>query len=41
MNKAWEMGLTLIDLSFDNDKEALASDLTGRNITFKVKRWGW
>ena len=41
MNKAWDMGLTLIDLSFNNDEEALASDLTGRNLTFKVKRWGW
>lgn len=41
MNKAWEMGGVLIDLSFNNDKEALASDLTGRNIKFSVQRWGW
>lgn len=41
MNKAWEQGGVVIDLSFDSDKDALASDLTGRNITFKVKRWGW
>lgn len=41
MNKAWEQGGVLIDLSFNNDKEALASDLTGRNIKFSVQRWGW
>lgn len=41
MNKAWEQGGILIDLSFNNDKEALASDLTGRNIKFSVQRWGW
>lgn len=41
MNTAWDMDLVLIDLAFDNDKDALASDLTGRNLTFRVKRWGW
>lgn len=41
MNKAWEQGGVVIDLAFDNDKDALSSDLTGRNINFSVKRWGW
>lgn len=41
MNKAWEQGGVVIDLSFENNESALSSDLTGKNITFKVKRWGW
>ena len=41
MNKAWSQGGVVIDLSFSSNKEAISSDLTGKNITFKVKRWGW
>lgn len=41
MNKAWEQGGVVIDLAFESNKEALASDLTGRNIKFSVQRWGW
>lgn len=41
MNKAWSQGGVVIDLSFDSNESAISSDLTGKNITFKVKRWGW
>lgn len=41
MNKAWEQGGVVIDLAFNNTKEALNNDLTGRNIKFSVQRWGW
>lgn len=41
MNKAWEQGGVVIDLAFNNTKEALNNNLTGRNIKFSVQRWGW
>lgn len=41
MNNSWKNGTVWMDLAFENNEAAKKTDLTGKNITFSVQRWGW
>lgn len=41
MNSEWANGRVHIDLAYESNNMVGTDDLTGININFKVKRWGW
>lgn len=41
MNSEWSKGKVHIDLAYESNSNVGTDGLTGYNINFKVKRWGW
>lgn len=42
MVNAWKNGQVLIDLAYDSQASALHNQIiSGTNVNYKVKRWGW
>lgn len=41
VKNAWNNGIVVMDLAYENNSLAGSDDLTGSNITFSVQRWGW
>ena len=41
MRKAWSQGTVWMDLAYSSEALAGSDNLTGRNIKFEVKRYGW
>ena len=41
MRKAWSQGSVWMDLAYSSEAMAGSDNLTGRNIKFEIKRYGW
>lgn len=41
MRRAWNNGNVWMDLAYSSNSMAGSDNLTGKNITFNVQRWGW
>lgn len=41
MEYAWSEGRVWLDLAYESNASVLNDNLTGKNVTFSVQRWGW
>ena len=41
VQNAWKNGNVVMDLAYSRNADSGSDGLTGNNITFNIKRWGW